>query len=305
MKYCPYCGTKLNDEMTFCPGCGQRYVTAETIYEAKPNDNRPANTLGYATTAKAPQNRKQHFSKKWLIPVCVVLLLAVVGGVLFAPKIIHATQYNKAIFNLNNDDTLTAYKQLQALADIGYAKAQDELPPLKERLYNEMQRNYKDGYYERVIEIRDVISDYKNSEKYGILAMVRCRNDLLKYYNNYYSYDEIVPVLLNMKGFEDTLEVLVCNQDIATAYLKGTWKTKIGRNNFFTMDEDGNYNSNILKHNTGNTKKYWTIEDGKLFAYNSSNKGDAIIQYTFTPISEDMMQIFADRTQSIFILYKQ
>ena len=135
--------------------------------------------------------------------------------------------------------------------------------------------------------------------------MVRCRNDLLKYYNNYYSYDEIVPVLLNMKGFEDTLEVLVCNQDIATAYLKGTWKTKIGRNNFFTMDEDGNYNSNILKHNTGNTKKYWTIEDGKLFAYNSSNKGDAIIQYTFTPISEDMMQIFADRTQSIFILYKQ
>lgn len=34
MKYCPYCGTGLQDEMVFCPLCGKRYISSYILYEA-------------------------------------------------------------------------------------------------------------------------------------------------------------------------------------------------------------------------------------------------------------------------------
>jgi DNA-directed RNA polymerase subunit RPC12/RpoP len=41
MKYCPQCGTKLEENMKFCPECGQRLVTEEREpAQEKPKDVR-------------------------------------------------------------------------------------------------------------------------------------------------------------------------------------------------------------------------------------------------------------------------
>ena len=39
MKYCPYCGAGLNEEMDFCPKCGQRFVDASSGAEQKAENN--------------------------------------------------------------------------------------------------------------------------------------------------------------------------------------------------------------------------------------------------------------------------
>ena len=40
MKYCPYCGTQLQDDMVFCHKCGKRFVgTPEDAPEAMDQEN--------------------------------------------------------------------------------------------------------------------------------------------------------------------------------------------------------------------------------------------------------------------------
>ena len=90
MKYCPYCGTKLNDETMFCPECGQRYVTAETVSAKQQTAVDHSTGLPVQNiTETAPQDIKQDKSpgkkKKVLIPVCIALVLAILAGVYFAP----------------------------------------------------------------------------------------------------------------------------------------------------------------------------------------------------------------------------
>lgn len=407
MKYCPFCGTKLDDDMVFCPACGKRFVIAKDANETETKKiNFPTDSTASETPAELlPQKQKKasgkmDSKKKWLIGG-IVLALAIIAGFYYAPyhyaikgdfttaeklvispsvydqKVIdyiaagrkmesgqyddaektlstlsgflnadelnNETKYQKALqlaeensydtavsimqllsesnykdsaeqyniirydeahyyINVKND-TLTAYKRMKVLAESGYQNAQDELSELKEKLYSEMKNSYKSSDYQKVINISGVLEDFKDSEKYGLLASIKNENYYLTYQGKTYTQDQIAPVLLGMTNFEDAKKMLVYNMNIAEPYLKGTWKTKNG-NFYFTIKNNGSSNFNIAWKDDG--KKYYTIYKGDYISFNKTitEKG-AVKQLKITPVSKKEIKIYSYRNKQTYTLYKQ
>ena len=89
MKYCPYCGTGLGEDMRFCPKCGKPYADGQTnphvsgkhIKEVPHTDE--SNTVAYAV----PKKKKRGIFSTLVV---VLLLAALTGGLyfggVFSPK---------------------------------------------------------------------------------------------------------------------------------------------------------------------------------------------------------------------------
>lgn len=83
MKYCPYCGAGLNEDMLFCPKCGKRFEGEKEnphLTEEERSAASPVSPAPTVTEALQPPKKK----KGWLIAVIAVALIAAVLGVLFA-----------------------------------------------------------------------------------------------------------------------------------------------------------------------------------------------------------------------------
>ena len=72
MKYCPYCGTKLIDDVMYCSSCGKKYPNAET--ESDRND--------IFQNIRSNQNKGKH--RKIITVGAVILLIAIMGVIAFS-----------------------------------------------------------------------------------------------------------------------------------------------------------------------------------------------------------------------------
>lgn len=407
MKYCPYCGTKLEDNMIFCPNCGQRFVRAENADGAAAAETADAKTAGVvnSTTQEVSQGTLKQAGKasimKWLIPAAIVLVLAILAGVYYAPyrharkgdfaaaeksivspslysqklmdyiaagkkmeageysyaesafgelsgflnsdEMYHEARYQKALqlaerhlydeavtimdelsainykdsveqcdllryaeahyYLETENNTKTAYIRMKELAERGNQDAQEELPEVTEKLYAEMQTDYKGGKYQEVIGISEVLPDYKDSEKYRLLSMIKMGEYNLTYQGKSYTMDKIVPVLLELGNFEDAKKTLVYNGIIAEEYLRGTWKTKNGKF-YFKINKNGSSEYNIAWKD--NNKKYYTIYKGDVINYNKTlTESGTVKQIKITPVSKNEIKIYSYRNKQTYTLFKQ
>ena len=110
MKYCPYCGTGLGEDMRFCPKCGKPYADGQTnphvsgkhIKEVPHTDE--SNTVAYAVPKK---------KKRGIFSVLVVvLLLAVIAGGLYFGGVFSPKKELKLSFS---DDPATIAKASESV----------------------------------------------------------------------------------------------------------------------------------------------------------------------------------------------
>ena len=96
MKFCPYCGTALNDDMRFCPKCGTQYIETESAGEEQVRQ-APSQSAGIP-------KKKSKFWNTLLIVAGVIAALWFFGIISFdkAPTIIdptanYETDYNQGV----------------------------------------------------------------------------------------------------------------------------------------------------------------------------------------------------------------
>lgn len=92
MKYCPECGTQLNDDALFCRECGHKF---ENVNVQKSNVNSGSNQT---STLNIPKLNLKSINKKTII-VAAVVVLAVIAGILFFTR--------KPTLDLNDYITVT------------------------------------------------------------------------------------------------------------------------------------------------------------------------------------------------------
>lgn len=92
MKYCPYCGGKLDDDMAFCPACGKRFKVAtesesvdNTQQKEMPDPAPTSHVETPAITAEKTIVKKRSFSRRkyWIgIAAIAIIVIAVIGVLL-------------------------------------------------------------------------------------------------------------------------------------------------------------------------------------------------------------------------------
>ncbi len=92
MKYCPYCGTPLGNDMRFCPECGKPCSDTATVF----------------VTEQTPTRRK---SKIWF--VLLIVVGAVIGwswysNIFFDPTANYETDYNEGVSYYNRGNYSSA-----------------------------------------------------------------------------------------------------------------------------------------------------------------------------------------------------
>lgn len=95
MKYCPYCGAGLDEDMRFCPKCGKHFEDgkANPHLDGKtpePETASPTPAVPFPAPAAAPSTAPKKKRGGLIAVIVVVALLAIVGGLFasgaFRPK---------------------------------------------------------------------------------------------------------------------------------------------------------------------------------------------------------------------------
>lgn len=117
MKYCPYCGTELQDDMTFCPSCGKKHSkSTEPISEEKRDvSNEPEIASNPAIPPKITLNCGIR-GMKWFrfivnFQLFVVMLLSIGNAIMYA---------DGSVFGEGRDNLFRVFPITKA-ASIGYA----------------------------------------------------------------------------------------------------------------------------------------------------------------------------------------
>ena len=298
MKYCPFCGSQLDDDMVFCPDCGKRFVTAETISFIQ-NDSTPFGTeyTEQHSIINPPQEKKQskpyRKNKKWLIPVCIVLVLVILGGVYCAPYffarkgnfaaagklIISPAIYDNKLVNyvvaglkIEAGEYNEAEKMLQELPE-DYL---DRTGMIHESMYQRALWNVEKHSYDVAVSIMKKLRDvgYKD-------AAEQC--DIIRYDEAHYYLDEK----------NDTLKAYRTMKALAdSGYKKAQTETNGLKNLLYSeMQENyksGNYRKVItMSEELGDYKesaRYGLLASIKENYYNLSYKGKAYTVDKIAPV---------------------
>lgn len=101
MKYCPYCGTPLSNDMRFCPECG-----------------KPCGEIQNMGIPVAPPQKKRN--KIWLILLIIVGVIVVVSwysNISFDPTANYETDYNEGVSYYNRGNYSSASDCFQKVGD--------------------------------------------------------------------------------------------------------------------------------------------------------------------------------------------
>ncbi len=237
-----------------------------------------------------------------------------------AEEMCNETQYLWAWEYADNEEYIKAYNKFITIED--YSDVDEVLEELSEVLYLEGQLAYQDGRYSDALERFVCIPEYSRSKDYILLLCVRevdstrtLSEDAVLSIIGYrswlpfgetgkvFTYKNQVNELISLFYFEDAAELLLLNQNIAEEFLLGKWKSNGGYYSF-EMEEDGGISyMNLPFYTTYEyAHKYYYIENGEVRLYeNDSSKYK--VQFTFTLLAPDCMEVFCHKNNSTEILY--
>ncbi len=282
MKFCPYCGAGLDEDMLFCPKCGKRfssekpnpnYVGSPTSVEncVSDNDDIKSKAVSEPSSNKPPE-KKSPKSRLVIIVICFVALVAFSGYYLkkysdakthaaeglilvakddlFFPNItrLHDPQLCDYIdaFEMLSSGDVQGFSVISNLAKNNYSYAVTNYSEAERLLYDHAVRQYKDGKYGKAKELFAEIKSFDRSSDYLALIEGHSHSELAT------SSDDIIfkvglevdkyKRVLKLIGFEDGSAVLINN--FYQHYLHGNWKTSDGKY-YFSMDDDFKIKYNI------------------------------------------------------------
>ncbi len=126
---------------------------------------------------------------------------------------------------LDRGKTAEAFAKLKEADDLD--EARDLLKEMTEQMYTEGVELYRSGEVGMAFDIFQLIPNYKDSEKY--IALILVRGGVI--------HDR--ELLEELFYFEDTAQVLMRDTNSAFAYLDGTWVSSDGRQTLQIWEDNG------------------------------------------------------------------
>ncbi len=223
MKYCPYCGNPLEDEMIFCNKCGKPFPILSDI------DNNPANgpqrNVSYENQSTTTPPKKNGFLR------VIIIILALAVACTYGWKYYQAYEAQKA-------------------AEAAAAAAAEA-----EKNYNNGVSYYNNGKYSQALTCFNNAGDsFPNIELYKILCNAHVYGDIA---------ENDVKILCNNLDFMDTKTVLLATDDIALKFLTGFWSSNDDKYTFEVYSDKDNYHTQYrLPNDQPKDSDYFVIKDG-------------------------------------------
>ena len=148
---------------------------------------------------------------------------------------------------------------------------------------------YWENDFSRASELFVALSDYGDNEKY--LTLIKCRNTELP-------LQERIDQLLEILDFEDAGKVLLYDDEIATEYLQGEWRSD-DRRWLFIMYEDGSIRYNVPWYDYGD---FYRIEYGDVLLYPADDYDNTQKLYSFRLEGPDRLKLFCYKDAAVYYL---
>ena len=164
-------------------------------------------------------------------------------------------------------------------------------------IYLAMKDAYAKGDYTGCLDFCNRLGDYKDTQKYTVLAMSHKWYD---YCETLEDINTLTKALVQIIDFEDAKDLLVCNDYFAECYLKGYWVGP-GGGITFEMRDNGYTTTAPVVPQSGNT---YEIVDGILYKWFTDNPSRRTPNYQFIPISDKEFYIYSFQTDLYYPLNK-
>jgi len=177
-----------------------------------------------------------------------------------------------------------------------YGDISAQLPRFQENAYQEAITLYREGKTNKAKLVFSKLGDYLQAKDYQLLIKARDTG------NDYrILIDKDMKNLKSLIGFEDTAELLVEYDSIATDFLMGEWN---GNGFHFSIREEKDaiyVGFNLPAYDFGD---YYVFEGGRMLAYLENAYDFKKPFFSFTVISEDCIEIYAYNGGETYKLYR-
>lgn len=212
-----------------------------------------------------------------------------------AKEMLNEVSYWWALSYANKEDYLNAYKKMLEIK--GYSDSKELIDALEELVYLQGIDYYRKGDYTNASKYFNALSkNYERVADYITLLGVR-KTPIL-----YYTDREIKSSVIQLIGFEDMNELILSRDEMACAFLFGTWKTANG-SNFFKITYDDGYHAGYDLPRIDFGQSY-SIENG-FYLKHDQNTNKEQKQFMITILSYDCIQIYAYKDGSSYTMYRQ
>lgn len=165
--------------------------------------------------------------------------------------------------------------------------------------YQEMQKAYRDHNYQDSYAICEQLGDYKDADQY----LTRLKARLC--YSLKLDDKEVQTLVNNMlidMNFEDTTDVLVCNNKVARYYLQGVWKNHNGMYSFEVEKNGGLTTTLPVVPYAGDST---ALIDGIYYRFFEGDWDHRSECYRFEPVSRNKMIVYTYQTRQSIELTKR
>ena len=280
----------------------------------------PATSASSEQSGSGTQPRKKAGSRKWIIPVILLLIIGFIGAsctdfteALDNRDFIRAEGYSKLIpFGKAFMPEKYAYLNAGLLWEEGkYLEAWQAFEALEgvkvplsirndleSKIYARGESFYQSGRYTEAKKYFNITSDYRRSSDY-LLLIDSFEADFSGQSNTAANYTRLYQLL--QENFADVFEVFCTNNSLQLLFLQGEW---VDENAdvpyYFAFYEDGSCKYNLPAEKVGGY--YW-------FSYGSYKQGEeeatAVELFYFSIIDADTIEVDCVTDGSTHILYRQ
>lgn len=172
---------------------------------------------------------------------------------------------------------------------------ENDISVIKDYVYQKGQLWYHEKSYDNSLECFETLGDYKDSDKYITII------NMLDFFNSDKA-EKKVAYLKTIFDFEDVSEILLSNQELASEFLKGKWRTKDGKYDLY-MHSDGSVEDGLPALN-GYENCYYYIENGEYRVY-FDVYDNYKVAHKFEAVSPDSIKVHCYADNNTYILYRQ
>jgi len=177
-----------------------------------------------------------------------------------------------------------------------YGDISAQLPRFQENAYQEAITLYREGKPDKAKLVFSKLGDYLRAKDYLLLTEAR---------DSWFEYRSLsgadMTKLKALIGFEDTAELLVEYDSLATDFLLGKWK---GNGFYFEITQDAksyHVGFNLPAYDFGD---YYIFEGGRMLAFLKNDQANKKPFFRITVISEDCIEIYAYNGGETYRLYR-